>query len=192
MPEAAPLIGGVFRLFPEKRPMLWVEAAAEIARRRADARFVIWGQGVLEQELRDRIRACGLDDRLVLAGVTEDALAAISALDIFMLTSFKEGTPNVVLEAQRVGTPVVAVEAGGTREALEPGRTGWIVDPPTASGLADQICRLLDDPAVRAECLSAGPAFVEARFGLGRMVEDTLAAYGFDARLAPRRHAGAA
>jgi glycosyltransferase involved in cell wall biosynthesis len=183
VPEAAPLIGGVFRLFPEKRPMLWVDAAAEIARRHPAAHFVIYGQGVLEDELRGHIRACGLETRLILAGVTEDVLAALSALDIFMLTSFKEGTPNVVLEAQWVGTPVVAVEAGGTREALDEGRTGWIVDPPTAAGLADRVSALLDDAAARATCRSAGPAFVEARFGLGRMVAETLAAYGFDARV---------
>jgi glycosyltransferase involved in cell wall biosynthesis len=192
VPDGAPLIGGVFRLFPEKRPLLWVEAAAEIAQRRPDAHFVIWGQGLLEAELRRRIAECGLDGRLVLAGMTEDVLTALSALDVFLLTSFKEGTPNVVLEAQHVGTPVVTVEAGGTREALEEGRTGWIVDPPEAAGLAERVCAVLDDAQRRADCLTAGPAFVAARFGLDRMVDETLAAYGFDARLAPRRHAGAA
>ena len=124
--------------------------------------------------------------------MTEDVLTALSALDVFLLTSFKEGTPNVVLEAQHVGTPVIAVEAGGTREALEEGRTGWIVDPPDAAGLADRVCALLDDAGLRAACLTAGPAFIQARFGLDRMVDETLAAYGFDARLAPRRQAGAA
>jgi glycosyltransferase involved in cell wall biosynthesis len=183
VPDQAPLVGGVFRLFPEKRPMLWVDAAAEIARRDRAVRFVIYGQGVLEHELRDHIRACGLEDRLVMAGVTEDVLAALSALDVFMLTSFKEGTPNVVLEAQWVGTPVVAVEAGGTREALDHGRTGWIVDPATATALADRVSRLLADAPLRAACRRAGPAFIEARFGLARMVDDTLAAYGFDARM---------
>ena len=97
-----------------------------------------------------------------------------------------------MLEAQHVGTPVVAVEAGGTREALEVGRTGWIVDPPEAAGLAERVCAVLDDARLRADCLAAGPAFVAARFGLDRMVDETLAAYGFDARLAPRRQVGAA
>jgi glycosyltransferase involved in cell wall biosynthesis len=183
VPDGATLVGGVFRLFPEKRPMLWVDAAAEIARRDKTVRFVIYGQGVLEHDLRGHIRACGLEDRLMLAGVTGDVLAVLSALDVFMLTSFKEGTPNVVLEAQWVGTPVVAVEAGGTREALEPGRTGWIVDPATPAALADRVSRLLADPDLRAACRSTGPAFVEARFGLGRMVDETLAAYGFDGRI---------
>jgi glycosyltransferase involved in cell wall biosynthesis len=183
VPDGAALVGGVFRLFPEKRPMLWVDAAAEIARHDKTVHFVIYGQGVLEHELRDHIRACGLEDRLVLAGVTGDVLSVLSALDVFMLTSFKEGTPNVVLEAQWVGTPVVAVEAGGTREALEPGRTGWIVDPPTPTALADRVLRLLADPELRAACRSAGPAFIETQFGLGRMVDETLAAYGFDARI---------
>src|SRR5580658_2625672 len=192
VPDGAMLVGGAFRLFPEKRPMLWVDAAAEIARRHPAARFVIYGQGVLEDELRRHIRSRGLEDRLVLAGVTSDVLAALSALDVFMLTSFKEGTPNVVLEAQWVGTPVVAVEAGGTREALDEGRTGWIVDPPTATALAARVSSLLADPALRAACRSAGPAFVEARFGVDRMIAATLAAYGFEGWAAAERQAGTA
>ena len=187
VPEGAALIGGVFRLYPEKRPMLWVDAAAEIARRHPAAHFVIHGHGVLEQELRSHIRACGLEGRLVLAGVTDDVLAALSALDVFMLTSLQEGTPNVVLEAQWVGTPVVAVEAGGTREALDEGRTGWIVDPPTAVGLAERVSALLDAPALRETVLTAGPAFIETRFGLQRMIDETLAAYGHEKRPAAPR-----
>ena len=186
VPEDAKLIGGMFRLYPEKRPMLWVDAAAEIARRHPEARFVIYGHGVLEQELRRHIGESGLAERLVLAGVTDDVLDVLSALDVFLLTSFKEGTPNVVLEAQWVGTPVVAVDAGGTREALEEGRTGWIVDPPTATGLADRVSALLDAPALRHTVQNTGPDFVETRFGLRRMIDETLAAYGYDARLAPR------
>lgn len=179
VPSDAPLIGGIFRLFPEKRPLLWVDAAAEIARRHPAARFVIWGQGVLEEELRRHVQEAGLDDRLIIAGVTDDAATALSSLDVFMLTSLQEGTPNVVLEAQWVGTPVVALEAGGTREALDDGRSGWIVDPPMAAGLADRVSLLLDQPALRAACQANGPAFVAGKFGLQRMIDATLAAYGF-------------
>jgi glycosyltransferase involved in cell wall biosynthesis len=182
IPDGAPLIGGIFRLFPEKRPLLWVDAAAEIARRHPAARFVIWGQGVLDAELRQHVRETGLGDRLVLAGVTEDAATALSALDVFLLTSLQEGTPNVVLEAQWVGTPVVALEAGGTREALDDGRSGWIVDLPTPSAVADRVALLLDNPEIATSCRTGGPAFVAEKFGLDRMIDATLAAYGFSDR----------
>jgi glycosyltransferase involved in cell wall biosynthesis len=182
IPDAAPLIGGIFRLFPEKRPLLWVDAAAEIARRHPAARFVIWGQGVLEEELRQRVRESGLGDRLVIAGVTDDAATALSALDVFLLTSLQEGTPNVVLEAQWVGTPVVALEAGGTREAVDDGRSGWIVDPPTPAAIADRVSLLLGHRELGATCRASGPAFVAKKFGLERMIDATLAAYGFAGR----------
>jgi glycosyltransferase involved in cell wall biosynthesis len=100
------------------------------------------------------------------------------ALDVFLLTSSGEGIPNVVLEAQWAGTPVVATRAGGVAEALELGASDWIVDPPDADHLAGCVNRLLGDPGARARASAAGPELVRARFGLPRMIEETMKAYG--------------
>jgi glycosyltransferase involved in cell wall biosynthesis len=89
-----------------------------------------------------------------------------------------EGVPNVVLEAQWAGTPVVATRAGGTAESVEQGVTGWIVDPPDVTAIAARIKWLHDNPAVREKCQSEGQRVVKARFGLERMIEDTLRVYG--------------
>ena len=99
-------------------------------------------------------------------------------MDVLLLCSFKEGTPNVVLEAQWVGTPVVATDAGGTREAVDEGRSGFIVDEPDAARIADQVLAVLSSPDRLSTARTAGPAFVEARFGMQRMIKETLAAYG--------------
>jgi glycosyltransferase involved in cell wall biosynthesis len=101
-------------------------------------------------------------------------------MDVFLLTSRVEGMPNTVLEAQAVGVPVVAVDVGGVSEALAAGETGHAVAEDDPGKLADRVCAVLADRAWRAAVRSRGPAFVRERFGLRRMVAETLAAYGLD------------
>ncbi|MGH9197790.1 MAG: glycosyltransferase, partial [Acidimicrobiia bacterium] len=162
----------------EKRPLLWVEAAARVSKRRPDAHFVVFGTGPLRTEMEHLARKYDLEARLHLPGTTDNAPLAISSMDVFMLTSMFEGTPNVVLEAQLLGVPVVATEAGGTREAIDVNVTGWIVTGARPEALAERVLSVLDDPSWRVRASRAGPEFVAARFGLERMVEETLALYG--------------
>jgi glycosyltransferase involved in cell wall biosynthesis len=178
VPRTAPLVGGIFRLYPEKRPLLWIEVAAHVLRAQPDAWFVLFGRGILEKDVKQSAARLGIGERLIMAGITEDVLPVMRALDVFLLTSFGEGVPNVVLEAQWAGTPVVATQAGGVAEAIDLGASGWVVDPPEADRLAARVCRLLSDPAARAVARTAGPAFVRSRFGLQRMVHETLAVFG--------------
>jgi len=179
IPEHAFVVGGAFRLAREKQPLLWVETAALVRQQIPEAYFILFGQGPMQKDVEAMSRSRKIADRLVLAGVTDQILSGMSMMDIFMLTSFGEGLPNVVLEAQWVGTPVVATEAGGTGEAVDRGVTGWIVEQPTANALAAQICRLYDAHQTRFSVREAGPAFVRSHFGLGRMIDETWAAYGY-------------
>jgi glycosyltransferase involved in cell wall biosynthesis len=177
IPQDAPLVGGVFRFYPEKRPLLWVEVAARVLRAQPDTWFVLFGQGILEPQIAKAARDLGIGQRLILPGITGDVLPVMRALDVFLLTSYGEGVPNVVLEAQWAGTPVVATRAGGVSEALDLGMSGWIVDPPDADQLAGCVSWLLGDPGARAQARSAGPELIRARFGLQRMIDETAQAY---------------
>jgi glycosyltransferase involved in cell wall biosynthesis len=177
IPETAPLVGGVFRFYPEKRPLLWLEVASLVLRDNPDTWFVLFGQGVLEREIAKAAQGLGLAHRLVLPGIVDDVLPVMRSLDVFLLTSYGEGVPNVVLEAQWAGTPVVATKAGGVAEALELGISGWIVDPPDADRLARCVSWLLGDSGARAQAQTAGPELIRALFGLQRMIDETVRSY---------------
>jgi glycosyltransferase involved in cell wall biosynthesis len=177
IPIDAPLIGGAFRLFPEKQPLLWVDAAVHIARHCPSAQFVIFGEGNLRVEIEARAVQLGIADRFRLPGLIDDAASAISAMDLFLLTSYSEGLPNAVLEAQWLGIPVVATEAGGIREAIDSERTGWIVDRPAADAIAEIVIRILNRADLRAACATLGPAFVRRKFSMERMISATLNVY---------------
>jgi glycosyltransferase involved in cell wall biosynthesis len=105
-------------------------------------------------------------------------------LDVLLLTSTMEGTPNVLIEAQATGRPVVATDVGGTREAVKDGVTGILVRERSAGKLADAVLRILEDPSWPARARVSGPAWVSERFGLDRMIEETLAAYAMPAEAA--------
>jgi glycosyltransferase involved in cell wall biosynthesis len=169
------------RFVSEKDPDLWLETAVEIAKSRPDVRFLIGGYGELEQNIMQRINALGLCGRVVLAGPVTDAGLIYSAMDVVLLTSAIEGLPNVIIEAQAVGRPVVATDVGGTREALDEGRTGVIVRPRSAANLAKAVIAMLANVDQRERVRTEGPEFVARRFGLERMVDETLGHYGFAA-----------
>jgi glycosyltransferase involved in cell wall biosynthesis len=181
LPEGTLVVGSMFRFQPEKRITLWLEAAAALRARHPAAMFMLFGAGPLLPEVRRRAAALGLEPQLLLPGLTRDPLAAIGAMDAFLLTSEAEGTPNVLLEAQWAGTPVVATEAGGVAEALQPGVTGILVARPDPAVIAEAVLTVAG-PEWRERVRTAGPAFVTGRFGLARMIDETLAAYGFEGR----------
>lgn len=177
IPAEAPVVGSVFRFWAEKRPMLWLEAAREIARRSRDTHFLLIGEGPMRGEMEDFVRAAGLAGRLHLPGARGDVATPLSAMDVFLLTSEFEGTPNVVLEAQWLGLPVVATDAGGTREAIAEGETGWCC-PAESATIAGRVSALLADAAARERARQAGPCFIDERFGMAQMIGQTLALYG--------------
>jgi glycosyltransferase involved in cell wall biosynthesis/tetrahydromethanopterin S-methyltransferase subunit G len=180
-PKETFVVGGMFRLADEKRPLLWLDVAAETAGRDPRIRFVIWGQGYLREQLLSRIEELGLAHAIVLAGVTDDPLVAMLSVDVLLLTSSGEGLPNVLLETQWVGTPIVTTRAGGTAEAVENGVTAWVVDEADPKALANRILWWQEHDAQRMSVKTRGPKFVRQNFGLDRMIAETLKSYGFPA-----------
>ncbi len=186
------VVGTVIRLSEEKRPLLWVESAAALVTSHPSCHFVVVGDGDLASPVRALAETLGIAPRCHFVGQQPDTYEWIGGFDVFLLTSRKEGLPNVLLEAQALGVPVVTTDAGGAGEALVPGTTGWIVEPGGADHIAAALRRVLDQPQWRAAVRRDGPKFVASQFGLDRMVAETLDVYGRPTPMthhdAPRTH----
>jgi glycosyltransferase involved in cell wall biosynthesis len=180
IPAGARVVGSVFRFWPEKRPMLWLEAAVILAAQCPDVHFLVIGEGIMRAEMEAFVERNGLVGRVHLPGARPEVATPLSSMDLFVLTSEFEGTPNVVLEAQWLGLPVVATDSGGTREAFDIGRSGLLADPPSAPLIAQQALALLSDAQLLADARQAGPEFVSRTFGMARMIRQTLALYGIE------------
>ncbi|UVO39204.1 glycosyltransferase [Bradyrhizobium arachidis] len=177
------LVGGVFRLQAEKQPMIWFEVAVGVHRRMPNTRFVVFGEGTMRRPLLKAVMRSGLGDRFMIPGTTNEARIAIAGFDVLLLTSSLEGTPNVVLEAGSMGVPIVATDAGGTGETMIDGQMGLLVrgdgvgKEELVTALTEAVVSVLAGKIPRSKAVAVGPNFVKARFGLERMIEETLKLY---------------
>lgn len=166
-----PVVLGVFRLSAEKDPHTFVRACAEIARAVPDVRAFIVGLGPLAAELDALIAELGLERHVTTLGRRKDVNVLMSIADVFLLTSVKEGMPNVVMEAQLMATPVVATAAGGTPDVIVEGTTAILRPVGDVHGLADACIGLLADPARARSMGSAGRQHVLANFRKREMAQ---------------------
>jgi len=139
------VIGAVGRLEPQKRFDLLLDAFAALNARRPKTRLVIVGEGSQRGPLEARRGALKLENSCTLLGHVADVAPAHHAFDLFVQSSDYEGTPNAVLEAMALETPIVATDVGGTAELVEDGVHGRIVPPGDIHRLNGAIESLLAD-----------------------------------------------
>jgi glycosyltransferase involved in cell wall biosynthesis len=150
------VIGAVGRLERQKRFDLLLEAYVPLARARPNLRLVIVGGGSLMGELAAQVSSLGLGTSCLLLGHRLDVADLHNAFDLFVQASEYEGTPNAVLEAMAMSTPIVATDVGGTAELAAHEVHGLLVAPHDVAGLTAAMERALADPAgARSRAASA-------------------------------------
>lgn len=119
--KAEPLVVSVGRLSVEKNQLSLVRAWPEVLAAQPNAKLVIAGAGPSFSALSAEILALGVKDSVVLAGNLENPYSLMRAADLFVLPSFHEGQPIVLLEAMTVGAPVLASSCEGNLAVVEMG-----------------------------------------------------------------------
>lgn len=176
-PAAAPIVGTLANLRPEKGLLQLVEAAALLRGRIPSARVSIWGEGPLRPALEARIHALGLTDTVRLHGSTREPEKALQGCDVFVLPSLSEACSNVLLEAMATGLAVVTTRIGGNPSLIDDERTGLLVPAGQPQPLADAIARLLSSPELAGRVAAGARARALAEFGMTRMIEHMEALY---------------
>ncbi|HKQ62859.1 MAG TPA: glycosyltransferase family 4 protein [Candidatus Polarisedimenticolaceae bacterium] len=166
----------VGNLKPQKDPLTFARAAVEAGRRVHRGRFWIAGAGPLQDDAERIARAGGLDGRFRILGWRRDVPELLAAADVLVLTSRFEGLPMAVLEGMAAGLPVVATAVDGTQEAMEDGRTGYLVPPGEPQAIAGSMVRLARNPALRRRQGRAARRR-SASFSAERAVAETLRIY---------------
>jgi glycosyltransferase involved in cell wall biosynthesis len=179
VPATAPLLVQVGRLCETKGQR---ELLAALALLPDDVHAVLVGDdlesgGAFRRLLEEQVESSGLGGRVVLAGYRPDARAIVAAADVFVLPSWLEGQPLVVLEAMAEATPVVATAVGGTPELVADGETGLLVPPRRPEALADALRDLLADRDRARRLGEAGRQRVMERFSAERVARRVLAIY---------------
>ncbi len=147
LPESAgPVLGSVGSFEPRKGQAVLLEALRRLRARQPNAHLVLVGDGPDEAMLRGKIAELGLDDTVHLFPFTSEPVHVFELLDVLVLPSlYKEGLPNVLLEAMSMSVPVVASQLAGVSEVVLEGETGYTVEPGDEAALADAINRVWSD-----------------------------------------------
>jgi len=167
-PGDAPLIVAAGRLAEAKNYPLMIEAFATL-RQQMPARLCILGQGELDVEVRQLIAASGLSGSVSLAGFQANPWKYIAKADVFLLTSRYEGFGNVLIEAMALAVPVVATASAGTRDIVDHGVDGLLVDSHTPEAVAAALRRVLENRDLRASLSSQAAASAE-QFSAPRVI----------------------
>lgn len=154
-------IGAAGRLTPEKGFLELIAAVEALLEEGHDIRLSIAGDGPQRGALEERIGASRHPARLALVGFIDDMRTFYAELDLFCLSSLREGLPNVVLEAMAMSLPVVATTAGGLSTFLRDGDDALLCAPGSPAALGDALRAAIASPELRLRLGQAARARVE-------------------------------
>jgi glycosyltransferase involved in cell wall biosynthesis len=160
----------VGRLAPVKAQHILVQAVKRLVQRGKRVRLTLVGDGEDRASLEAVVREEKLGEHVVFAGwqLQAQVRALYMKTDIFVLASFEEGVPVVLMEAMACEVPCVATGITGIPELIEHGVSGLLVPPSDAEALAAAVEKIMGDSALRARLASAGREAVVARYDLSR------------------------
>ncbi len=169
----------VGRLTPAKGQHVLVAAVGALAAGGRDVRLRLVGDGPDRAGLERDVAARGLSGRAVFEGaVNHDRIAGFHATaDAFVLASFAEGVPVVLMEAMAAEIPCVATSIAGIPELIRDGEDGLLVPPSDAAGLEAAIARLMDEPDLARRLGRAGRRHVLAEYELSRNTAELAAIF---------------
>lgn len=165
------LLGAVGRLSEEKGFTHLILAADRLLTEGLDLHLVIVGEGDQLPELQQLIDSLGRGERIHLLGYRAELLDLYQAMDVFVLSSDREGLPNVLLEAMAVATPVVATRIAGVPRLIQHEENGLLVEPGNVAELSTALGRLLGDAALRRRLGTAGRRTIETRYSFATRMD---------------------
>lgn len=156
------------RLAVQKGFDVAIDTTALIVKRLPLLKLTIAGDGTELSNLRERVAEHGLENHVDFLGAVshDEAMRLMDESNVILMPSRFEGFPLVALEAAQMGRPVVAANVDGLAEAVVHDETGVLVDPEDATGLANSVISLLEDPDRAYRLAQLARQRVEQRYTL--------------------------
>ena len=171
MPPEEFLIGAVGRLSPEKAFDLLLRSVKALRDSGHAVRLVIVGEGDDRARLEALRAELGLQGVVELPGWQSDVRKIYEAMDLFVLSSLREGLPNVLLEAMALKVPCIATRIAGIPKLIGHGVDGWLVEPGDGSALTDGITRLVCNSELRSRYANDARATIVKRYDFQRRIQ---------------------
>jgi len=186
IPVEAPVVGFVGRLTEDKGIPELIEAFDAIVQGEPEARLLLVGwfdvsEDALRAQVRTRIQA---HPRIHCTGFVADTAPYYRAMDVMVLPTWREGFPNVVLEAAATGIPVITTLCTGSRDSVVPEVTGLLIPPGYPEAISEAVLKLLRGPTRRRRMGEAARAWVCTHYSDERVLR--LAVSFYKSMLKPR------
>jgi glycosyltransferase involved in cell wall biosynthesis len=175
--QGGAVVGALALLHRRKGLETLIDAVPDVLDRHPSTRVAIFGDGPQLEELRARARNRDVARAVHFLGPIEDPLGALGGMDVFVLPSWAEAFPYVILEAMSRGRAILASDVGGVGEAVVDGESGVLVPARDHHALARELIGLLDDSDRRERMGSAALNRQREWFTSAGMIGRTVAIY---------------
>jgi glycosyltransferase involved in cell wall biosynthesis len=163
-------IGTISRLEPIKNQAMMINAFHKVKSEIPDAKLILIGDGAEMQKLKQQVKLLDIERDVIFTGFLDSPQRFINIFEIFLLSSFSEGTSMTLLEAMSLSKPCIVTDVGGNPEIVEDGRTGLLVPSNDVYEFSNAIIRLLNDDNTRLRYGEAGRARYLSKFTVFHMV----------------------
>ena len=171
------VFGTVGRLTEAKDHAVLLRAFARVSEHHPLARLLLVGEGELRRETESLVHELNLADKVCLAGACTDIPARLRAMDVFVLSSKREGMPMAVLEAMACGLPVISTDVGDIASLNNAGPHIHLVPAKDVPALAGAMERMLTDRSYREHLGAKGRQSVFTHYGSRAMAEKYIRLY---------------
>jgi glycosyltransferase involved in cell wall biosynthesis len=170
------VLGMVANLKKIKNHIFLLKAFEELLKEDKHIKLLLIGQGFKgdmensESEIRNFINKKSLDNKVLLLGFRSDIPDLLNIMDIFCLTSFKEGLPISLIEAMAAGLTVVGTDVEGIRDVIVPNKNGFLVQVDDVKGLKNVLLSLLRNESLRNNMGQESKSLASRYYSLDRCI----------------------
>ena len=169
------VIGNVGRLVLSKGHNFLFQAIKIIIeiRKKQPVKLLIIGDGKDKEKLRKYAKELNLEKNVIFTGYREDVEKLMAIMDIFVLSSLREGLPRVLVQAAAVGLPSIAFNIDGIPEIIKDNYNGFLVNPRDIEQLTNRIIKYMDNKELILLHGQKGREFVQGKWSIEEMVKET-------------------
>lgn len=170
------VVGNISRFDVQKNQKMIIQAAYYLVKKYPGMRFVFVGSGEYLRSMVEYAREAGLGKYIVFTGEKENTLDFYSIFDVFVLPSFWEGLPYVLLEAMASKLPIICSDLPGLNEVITDGFSALTINPNDMDDLFAKISKLHDDEELRCRLMVNAHETVQ-KFDEKKLVKDIESVY---------------
>ncbi|KXS54369.1 MAG: glycosyltransferase [Marinobacter sp. T13-3] len=170
IPEQAFVMGTVSRMDPVKNQSMMLRAFHRFLQQCPEGWLLVVGDGAERESLQSLAGELGISERVTFTGSVSQPANHMALMEVFLLSSFTEGTSMTLLEAMSLGIPTVATDVGGNPEIVREGLNGMLVPVDDEQAFAEAMIGLWQEPETRSQLGQGARTRFDERFSREVMV----------------------